>query len=60
MEVPRLGFKSEMRLPAYTMATATANTRSELHLRCTLKLAAKQGQGWNLHPHGPYVGFLTG
>ena len=31
VEVPRLGVKSELQLLAY--ATATANTRSELHLQ---------------------------
>ena len=50
MEVPRLGAESELRLPDYTIATATwdlscschnqSNTRSELHLQPTPQLKA--------------------
>ena len=56
MEVPRLGVKSELQLPAYTTATAMpdpnlsaayaiahSNTGSLTHCR---------GQGSNQHPHG--------
>ena len=39
MEVPRLGVEWELQLP--THATATAKAGSELHLRPTLRLAAR-------------------
>ena len=39
MEVPRLGVESELQLPAYATATATA-TRSELCLPSTPQLTA--------------------
>ena len=38
MEVPRLGVKSELKLPAYT--TAQGNARSELCLQPMLQLMA--------------------
>ena len=38
LEVSRIGVKSELQLPAYTMATATA--RSKPHLQMTLQLTA--------------------
>ena len=57
MEVPRLGVKSELQLPAYTTATATMG--SEPCLQPTPQLMAMpdpgptgQGQGLNPRPHG--------
>ena len=57
MEVPRLGVKSELQLPAYT--TATAKLGSKLCLGPTPELTATQdpqptegGQGSNPHPYG--------
>ena len=41
MEVPRLGFESELQLLAYTTATATLDPQP-----------TEQGQGSNLGPHG--------
>ena len=62
MEVPRLGAESELQLPGYVTATATAdlgNIRSEPHLPPTPQLTAigdaphtERGQGLNLRPHG--------
>ena len=44
MEVPRLGVKSELQLPAYTMATAT----SALSHVCDLHHSSRQLQILNL------------
>ena len=48
MEVPGLGVKSGLQLPAY--ATAHGNTGS---------LTQEQGQGLNPHPHGYYSDSLV-
>ena len=55
MEVPRLGVKSELQLPAYTIAT---DAGSELHLWSTPQLPEtldhwppEQGQRSNMHPY---------
>ena len=45
MEVPKLGVKSQLQLPAYPTATAT------LDLELT-----HRGQGSNPHPHGHLLG----
>ena len=59
MEVPRLGVKSELQLPAYSISG------SKLSLRPTPQLMAtpdpkptEQGQGSNPHPHGYSLGLL--
>ena len=44
MEVPRLGVESELRLPAYTTATATWDPRRILNLYYS------SGQHWVLNP----------
>ena len=44
MEVPGLGVKSEMQLPAYTMATATWD------LSCVCELHGSSQQHWILNP----------
>ena len=41
MELPRLGVKSELQLPAYGTATATQDPQP-----------TKEGQKTNSHPHG--------
>ena len=46
MEVPRLGVKSELQLPAYTTATATA--MQNLSHICDLNHSS--GQHWVLNP----------
>ena len=48
MEIPRLGVKSELQLPAYATATATPDP-----------YPTEWGQGSNPHPHGHYVRSLT-
>ena len=45
MEVPRLGVKSELQLPAYTTVTATQEPQP-----------TERGQGSNPYPHGCYTG----
>ena len=56
MEVPRLGVKSELQLPAYTTATATRDPSHVCDLHRSLwqlgVLNPLRGQGSNLHPHG--------
>ena len=56
MEVPRLGVESELQLLAYTTATATPDPSHICNLhhssqKCWI-LAAEQGQGSKLQPHG--------
>ena len=48
MEVPRLGVKSELQLPAYTTATAT----QDLSQVYDLYHNSRQCQILNPHPHG--------
>ena len=62
MEVPRLGAKSELQLPANL---CHSNTGFTWHLQPTLPLMAtldpyptEWDQGSNPHPHGHYVRFL--
>ena len=64
MEVPRIEVKSELQLPAYATAKATADLSCMCNL--PLQLAAmldpqptQQGQGSNLQLHGYYIGSLT-
>ena len=57
MEVPGLGVKLELKLPAYTTATATPDPSHICNLRCSSQQCqilqpTEQGQGLNLHPHG--------
>ena len=53
IEVPRLGVKLELRLPAYTTAIAMQDPS------CICNLTTQQGQGSNLHPYGSWSGSLT-
>ena len=64
MGVPGLGVKSELQLQAY----ATAMAEPDLSRICDLRLSLwchlilnplSKGQGWNPHPHGDNIGFLT-
>ena len=42
MEVPRLGIKSELQLPAYATATATATATPDPSLICNLHYSSQQ------------------
>ena len=56
MEVPRLGVKLELQLPAYTTAIVTQDLAiATQDPACT----TEQGQGLNPHPHGYLFGFVT-
>ena len=60
MDVPRLGVKLELQLPAYTTATVT---RIPSHIRNQLTASpdsksTERGQGSNPHPHGYSLGSL--
>ena len=53
MEVPRLGVKLELQLPAYTTATVTRDPSHVTQFVTTLDpRPTERGQGSNLHPHG--------
>ena len=64
MEVPRVGVESELQLLAYATATAAPDLSHICDLHRSLQQhwilnPTERGQGWNLHPHGHYVRFLT-
>ena len=48
MEVPRLGVKSELQLPAYTTATATATATPDPSCVCNIHHSSQQH--WTLNP----------
>ena len=52
MEVPKLGVKTELQLPAYTIAIATAT----LDLSCICDLHHSSQQCWILTPPHPEQG----
>ena len=57
LEVPRLGARSELQLPAYATATATRDPSLVCDLHPQLMampdpLPTEQGQGSNLQPRG--------
>ena len=63
MDVPRLGVESELQLPAYTTAAATATATQDPRRICDLHLNSQQswflnpterGQGSNPHSRGYY------
>ena len=62
MEVPRLGVKLELQLPAYTTATGMLDPSHVCNLHHSYSparsLTSEQGQGSNLHPHGSLSGSL--
>ena len=58
MEVPRLGVKLELQLPAYTTATAMQNLSHICDLTLSHSLPQRQipnplREGLNPRPHGP-------
>ena len=58
MEVPRLGVKLELQLPAYTTVTAMPDLSRVFNLHAPELMTMpdpqpmEQGQGSNLRPHG--------
>ena len=55
MEVPRLGVKSELQLPAYTTATATPDPSHVYNLHYNSRQLQILNQGSNPHP----LGYIT-
>ena len=63
MEVPRLGVKPELKLPAYTIVTATQGPSHvcDLHhssWKCWIPDTLSKVRGRNPHPYGYYLGSL--
>ena len=64
MEVPRVGVKLELQLPAYATAAAAWDLRCICDLHCRLQQCQvlnplSGGQESNPQPHGCYVGSLA-